>query len=160
MAIKHFSFSLVFLATATILLFGQSYGLRVNLCRRADYRALCYSVVKGLRNPNVATAAAIHRMISDTAGARKLAARLGRSDDLDVCKESYGDAVSNLKTCLVNLRRHDKASLKINLSAALSAYQDCNDALVDFGKYSRLSKTNTVLRRMASNGLYLASLIH
>lgn len=98
MAIKRFSFSLVFLATATILLFGQSYGLRVNLCRRADDGALCYSVVKGLRNPNVATAAAIHRMISDTTGARKLAARLGRSDDLDVCKESYRDAVSNLKT--------------------------------------------------------------
>ncbi|GMY26277.1 pectinesterase inhibitor-like [Fagus crenata] len=156
MAIKHCtSFSLVFLATATILLAGQAHGIRhINLCRRADYPKLCRLVVRGQVNPYVAMASAINQLIIATYKAEGLATRSGSKD----CRASYGDAISNLKTSLVNLRSHDKASLEINLAAALTDYVDCDDGLEDFGGRTPLGRTNGKLHRMASNSLYLASL--
>ncbi|XP_018860127.1 pectinesterase inhibitor-like [Juglans regia] len=163
MAIKHFaSLSLVILALATTLLAGQAEargGLGGNLCRRADYPVICRSAVKRLSNPYAAMSSAIRQLIDETNKAKRLAAKLGSSGAGDVCRESYSDAIGNLQTCSVNLRRHDKSGLRINLSAALSAFGDCDDALSDYGR-SPLSKTNQALNKMASNGLYLATLIH
>ncbi|KAG6650822.1 hypothetical protein I3843_06G064200 [Carya illinoinensis] len=163
MAIKHFaSLSLVILALATTLLAGQAEarrGLGGNLCRRANYPAICRSAVKGLRNPYAAMSSAIRQLIAQTNRAKRLAAKLGRSGAGEVCRESYADAIGDLRTCSVNLRRHDKPGLNINLSAALSAFGDCDDALSDYGR-SPLSRKNQALHKMASNGLYLATLIH
>lgn len=161
MAIKHVaSLSLVILALATTLLAGQAEargGLRGNLCSRADYPVICRSAVKRLSNPYAAMSSAIRQLIAETNKAKRLAARSGSAGE--VCRESYADAIGDLQTCSVNLRRHDKPGLKINLSAALSAFGDCDDALSDYGR-SPLSRTNDILHKMASNGLYLATLIH
>lgn len=163
MAIKHFtSLSLVILVLATTLLAGQAQargGFRGNLCRRADYPVVCRAAVKGQNNPYAAMSSAIRQLIAQTNRARNLAARLGRSEAGEVCRESYADAIGDLQTCSVNLRRHDKPGLNINLSAVLSAFGDCDDALSDYGR-SPLRRTNQALHKMASNGLYLASLIH
>ena len=143
---------LVFLATATLLLAGQARG--VNLCSKANFPAVCHAAVKNLKDPHSATRSAINLLIFKTAKAKVLARRFRSSD----CNEIYDDAVYNLFTCLENLKGHDKASLNINLSAALSDYEQCDDTFADFSRHSPLVRTNKLLKRMASNGLYLASL--
>ena len=143
---------LVFLATATLLLAGQARG--VNLCGKANFPAVCHAAVKNLKDPHSATRSAINLLIFKTAKAKVLARRFRSSD----CNEIYDDAVYNLFTCLENLKGHDKASLNINLSAALSDFEQCDDTFADFSRHSPLVRTNKLLKRMASNGLYLASL--
>jgi pectinesterase inhibitor-like protein len=167
MAIKHYtSFSLVFLATTTVLLVGRTHGhgLRTgkhDICQKADFKPLCRTVVKGLTDPRVALRSAIHQLIIQSRRAIRLADLHGKSDQyMDVCKESFDDALTSLRTSLKNLKNHDRASLNINLSAALSDYVTCDDAFSESGMGNPLGKIDALMSRMASNCLYLSSLVH
>lgn len=177
MAIKHYtSFSLVFLATTTVLLADRTHahgllrgghirghGLRIgkhDLCQKADFKPLCRAVVKGLTDPRAALGSAIHQLIIQSRRAMRLADKHGKSEYVDVCKESFDDAITSLGTSLKNLKKHDKASLDINLSAALSDYVTCDDAFSESGMGNPLGKIDARMRRMASNCLYLSSLVH
>lgn len=175
MAIKHYiSFSLVFLATTTfllagnthghgLLLHGHAHGLRIgkrDLCRKADYKPLCRSIVRGQSDPRAAVGSAIYQLIFQSRQAMRLADRLGKSPYAKSCKENFDDAIYNLNTCLQNLRKRDKASLNINLSAALNDYVTCDDTFSESGRSNPLRKTDALLRHMASNCLYLSTLIH
>ncbi|XP_041013171.1 pectinesterase inhibitor 12-like [Juglans microcarpa x Juglans regia] len=160
MAIEHcmISFSLVFLATVTILLAGQARAQ--SLCDKADYQPLCLSVIKGQTDAHLALESAITVLISQSQRAKISAGKKGDSQNLDVCKENFDDAISNLKTSLKNLKNGDMASLNINLSAALTDFVTCDDTFVESSETNPIGKTDTLLSHMASNCLYLSSLIH
>ncbi|KAG6713989.1 hypothetical protein I3842_05G181000 [Carya illinoinensis] len=160
MAIKHcmISFSLVFLATVTILLAGQACAK--NLCDKADYQPLCLSVIKGQTDAYSALESAITVLISQSHRAKSSAGKQGDSENLDVCKESFDDAISNLEKSLNNLKSHDMAGLNINLSAALTDFATCDDTFAESSETNPIGKTDTLLSHMASNCLYLSSLIH
>lgn len=163
------SFSMVFLAITTllILLADQAHGrglgsrrrnLGGDICRRSDYPAVCRSTVKGQTNPYAATQVAVKQLISASAAAKKVASKAGRSQVLGICKENYDDALSSLKTSLGYMRTHDKGSFNSYVSAALTDFDTCDDAFSEMGLSSPLLKTNTRLRQMASNVLYLATM--
>ncbi|KAB1202710.1 hypothetical protein CJ030_MR7G024230 [Morella rubra] len=165
MAMKHYtSFSLVFLATITGLLAGgadagEHSDNTKDLCHRADFQPLCRSVVKGLNEPHAALESAINQLISHSHRAKGLAGRHGKSQNVDVCKENFDDAIFNLKTSLKNLKTRDLDSLNTNLSAALSDYVTCDDAFTESSQNNPIGDTDTLLRHMASNCLYLSSLL-
>jgi hypothetical protein len=160
MAFKHYtSFSLVFLATATILLAGHAHGTK-DLCQEADYKALCRAVVKGLSEPHAALKPAIHLLIIESRRAFELADKQGKSMNVPVCKQNFDDAIDNLQKCLKNLKNRDFPRLKINLSAALSDYMICDYAITVSAFNNPISKNTALLRHMASNCLYLSSLLH
>lgn len=143
---------------------GEGLNLKFDLslmdiCKKSDYPGLCRSVVKGLKTPTVAIEAAIRQLMSETKQAMAVAQRQKSKPGMDVCYENYDDAYSNLETCLSNLKTHDKGSLNINLSAALTDYVTCDDAVAEVGGPSTLTRTNVMLREMASNCLYISSLI-
>ncbi|XP_038886537.1 uncharacterized protein LOC120076712 [Benincasa hispida] len=136
-----------------------SLNLSLDLCQRADFPALCRSVVKGIHDPSVAIESTIKQLMFQTKQAMNVARRR-KSSAMDVCIEVYDDAYSNLETCLSSLQSHDKGTLNINLSAALTDYVTCDDAVAEIGLISPVTRTNDLMRRMASNCLYLSSLIH
>ncbi|KAF3431223.1 hypothetical protein FNV43_RR25953 [Rhamnella rubrinervis] len=162
MAFKHYTlFSLVFLAAASISISGaQARG--VNLCAKADYPALCLLLVKGETDPTRATESVIYRLIRQTKKAKKHLSRFGTSQSqvIQVCQESYDDAIYDLHTCLDNLKSHDKAGFNSNLSAALTDYVTCDDAFGELGETSPVQNVNRKLRRMAGTGLYLETMVH
>ncbi|XP_022775592.1 uncharacterized protein LOC111317430 [Durio zibethinus] len=163
MAIKHLSpFSLVFLATATFLLAGQTAAriLDGDLCRKTDYPPLCKRAVKGsVSDPKLATELAVKALIDQTMGAKALAAKLGKSPKLDNCLTSYDDAIDNLKKSLDNINHKDPGSLMSNLSAVVADYETCDDAFAEAGQRSPLAATNKKSSHMASNCLALGSQI-
>lgn len=130
-----------------------------DLCGKADYPVLCRSVVRGLSKPSVALESAIRQLMLQTKMARTTAKRLRKSPGMEVCSETYKDAFGNLKTCLSTLKTGDKPTLNINLSAALTGYVTCDDAVAERGGTSPVTRTNLTLRQMATNCLYLSSLI-
>lgn len=167
------SFSMVFLAIVTLLFLSgeaEGRGLRVrrprgrgaggDICRRADYPGLCRAVVRGQRSPYAASQATVKQLIAETIAAKKAAAKAAGKyrQVLGVCKENYGDALSSLRTSLGNMKAHDKGSFNSNLSAALTDYETCEDTFSEMGIRSPLARTNTRLRQMADNGLYLATM--
>ncbi|KAM6589340.1 pectinesterase inhibitor-like [Cannabis sativa] len=163
------SFSMVFLGMAILLvLAGPAHGRRLSrkgrssggdICRGADYPAVCRAAVKGQKNPFVATQVALKQLISSTQGAKKSASKGGKgSQVLGICKENYDDALDNLQSSLNKMRAHDKGSFNSYVSASLTDFVTCDDAFSEMGITSPLSKNNARLRRMASNILYLATL--
>lgn len=159
MAIKHcmISFSLVFLATVTILLAGQAHAH--SLCKKADYQPLCLSIVKGQTDAHSALESAITALISRSNRAKSSVDKQGKSENVDDCTESFDDAVSNLKKSLDNLKNRDMASLNINLSAALTDFATCDDTFSESSETNPIGNKNILLSHMASNCLYLSSLI-
>ncbi|KAL0004291.1 hypothetical protein SO802_011852 [Lithocarpus litseifolius] len=166
MAFKHYNFfSLVFLATTTILLAGHSNGLAVDLdpndlCKDADNKLFCRAIVNNLTDTHDAVVSAIHKLIYASKNAKKLALKQGNSEEIDVCIENFEESIDNLKSGLKGLEEHDLPTLNINLSAALTNYVTCDDAFSDFGKTNPLAETDAFLEEMASNCLYLSTLIH
>jgi hypothetical protein len=163
MAIKHYiSFSLVFLATTTVFLHGHAHSLCIGKCdlyRKANYKPLYRSIVRGRSDPRAALESAIYQLIFKSRRAMRLADRLEKSQYAKSYKENFDNAIYNLNTCLQNLKKCDKASLNINLSAALNDYVTCDDTFSESGRSNPFRKTDALLRHMASNYLYLSTLI-
>ena len=133
-------------------------NLSLDLCKKADYPALCRSVVKGLVDPSTAMETSIKQLMVETKQAMSVAKRQ-KSSAMDVCIEVYDDAYSNLETCLSSLKSHDKGTLNINLSAALTDYVTCQDAIAEKGLSSPITRNNNLLSQMTTNCLYLSGLI-
>ncbi|XP_022151923.1 uncharacterized protein LOC111019778 [Momordica charantia] len=148
--------SLVFLAAAM----AQTHA--ADICAKADHVALCRSMAKGVgNNPVAATRAGIEKLITATKLAREASIKSGRSGALGVCKETYANAISELKTGLDYLQKKDKDSLNIELSGAMTDYTTCDDAIAEsgvVGKAVGVLKNDRMLLRMASTCLYLATL--
>ncbi|XP_038893230.1 pectinesterase inhibitor-like [Benincasa hispida] len=159
MAEKHLvSFSFVFLAVAVFA--GQAHGSTI--CDKSDYPALCRSAVKGASDPESALKAAIEHLISETNHAKESSQTVGNLKSLSVCKQNFKDAVDDLQKSLQHLKNYDLPSLKISLSGALTDYSTCDDAVVDNGDEKKalgVLSTDALLERLASNCLYLASLL-
>lgn len=159
-------FSLVLLATTTVLLASHTHGHssllsgKHDLCEKADFKPLCRTMVKGLADPRAALGSAIYQLIFQSRRAMRLVNMHGKSEYVDVCKENLDDAIDNLNTCLQNLKENDLASLNTNLSAALADYVTCDDSFSESGQSNPFGQIDELLRDMASNCLYLSTLLH
>lgn len=156
MAEKH----MVLYFVAAAVLAGQADG--ADICEKAAYASLCRSSVKGATEPAAGLQAAIEHLILETKHAKESSMKLGAMKCLDVCKQNYDDAVTDLQKSVQYLTKNDKPSLKISLSAALTDYVTCDDAVMESGnskKVGDLMSVDVVLRHMAANCLHLASLL-
>lgn len=151
------SFSLVVLAAVFAV---QVHG--TDICSKADYGPLCRSVVKGASDPIAAMKTSIEHLMLETQRAKSTSTKLGKSQSMDVCKQNFDDAIYDLEKSLEYLKKNDKPGLKISLSAALTYYVTCDDAVAEGGIMQMaegLLSTDTMLRHMASNCLYLSTLL-
>ncbi|CAK9316576.1 unnamed protein product [Citrullus colocynthis] len=159
MAGRHLvSFSLVILAVAALT--GQAHGSAI--CDKADFPALCRSTVKDASDPTSAMTAAIEHLIFETEHAKDSSQKIGNLKSLSVCKQNLDDALDDLQKSLQYLKNNDIPSLKISLSGALTDYSTCDDAVMENGdekKASGVLNTDTLLRNLAGNCLYLATLL-
>ncbi|XP_022151772.1 uncharacterized protein LOC111019676 [Momordica charantia] len=148
--------SLVLVAVAV----AQAHA--ADICAKADYAALCRSMVKGAgNNPVAATRAGIEKLILATKIAREARLKSAKSGALGVCKETFANAISELKMGLDYLQKKDKDSLNIELSGAMTDYTTCDDAIAEsgvVGKAVGIVKIDRTLLNMASNCLYLSTL--
>ncbi|KAJ8758981.1 hypothetical protein K2173_003219 [Erythroxylum novogranatense] len=151
------SFSLVFLATATVLLAGQVV-VASDLCAGADYKPLCKSLLKGINNPAVATEAIINNLIRQTTHAKSLASRLGKDQKLDACIDNYDLALDSLNKALIAYKGNDKEKCAIMLSACIASYSTCEDTFAEFDLPSPLEKDDSRMEQTAATGLLVAKL--
>ncbi|KAJ4711058.1 Pectinesterase inhibitor [Melia azedarach] len=166
MAIKNCnSLSLHFLAAAAaFILVAAGKGADAvlpprDLCKDTDYQPLCRSVLKGITSPEQATQAFINATIHETALAKDVVKRLGKSKELDTCHDSFVYAISSLKNALRNLNEHDRLALNTNLNAAVTNYAACDDVYAELGQISPFANNTKTLRHMTSNCIALAILV-
>ena len=135
------SFSLVFVATATLLLLlsAQSTDARFRginqFCRTSDHRLLCTAMVNGAQNWHEAVFNAIHSTLAIATRMKRLLPTVGpaltdlpvesRDSTLQACQSNFGDAVDNLMQALTFLEAKDTGSLNSYLSAV--SISDCLD---------------------------------
>ncbi|EOA34730.1 hypothetical protein CARUB_v10022301mg [Capsella rubella] len=129
-------------------------------CSVSDFKVLCRSVVKGQKNVNAATEVSIRELMKRTIKAKE-AAKIGRKSGggLKTCYSNYDSALDNLQKALKNIKQNDGFSLNINLSASLTDFDTCNDAMAG-GKGSNVfAKSTSTLHEMADNCLALSTLV-
>ena len=73
------------------------------------------------------------------------------------CKDSYIDALDNLKEAMNALPQRDFGTMNSLLSAAIMDFSDCEEEF--FERNSPLLEFNAKLTKMTSNGLAIVSLI-
>ncbi|XP_010552665.1 PREDICTED: uncharacterized protein LOC104822979 [Tarenaya hassleriana] len=128
-------------------------------CSVTDFPVLCKSAVKNMKDPLSATAAAINALLPLTEKA-KAEAQKGKSDGgFSICLSNYDSAIDNLNKSLKNIRENDGFSLNVNLSAALTNFETCNDAVDGSPAAKDIAKSAGVLRQMADNCLSLSTLL-
>ncbi|KAL0795345.1 hypothetical protein Bca101_066722 [Brassica carinata] len=123
-----------------LLLVASSQALKLSLgdpCTVADYPKLCRRTIKGQTNVNAATDMAIKELMNRTMQAKDMAKKEPKGDGgVAVCLSTFGSAFDNLEKALKNIQGNDSISLNINLSAALTDYDTCSDALKETGEVS------------------------
>ncbi|XP_077252688.1 pectinesterase inhibitor 6-like [Tasmannia lanceolata] len=146
------------------------------ICRHARHLGLCMAVahpmkwaggrVHGPIGPEAICKSSIHATIQKVVQARALATKLTQSHaqntmsaaNLNVCREVYTDALGNLMVSIKNMDNRASADLNINLSAVISDVSTCEDGFMETpGVGSPLTKINSVITKLASNNLDLAS---
>ncbi|KAL1216475.1 hypothetical protein V5N11_008843 [Cardamine amara subsp. amara] len=159
------------LATAVVLLLLTASQSGVAMARRhmhgrrdpcsvSDFKVLCRSVVKGQKNVNAATEVSIRELMKRTIKAKE-AARSGRKSGggLKTCYSNYDSALDNLQKALKNIKQNDGFSLNINLSASLTDFDTCNDAMGGAKASKVFAQSTTTLHEMADNCLALSTLV-
>ncbi|WZZ16803.1 hypothetical protein YC2023_109892 [Brassica napus] len=124
--------------TTFLLLVASSQALKLSLgdpCTVADYPKLCRRTIKGQTNVNAATDMAIKELMKRTMQAKDMAKKEPKGDGgVAVCLSTFGSAFDNLDKALKNIQGNDGFSLNINLSAALTDYDTCSDAMKETGE--------------------------
>lgn len=130
-------------------------------CAVSDFKVLCRSVVKGQRNVNAATEVSIRELMKRTIKAKEAAATGRKSGGgLKTCFSNYDNALENLQKALDNIKENDGFSLNINLSASLTQFDTCNDAMGgDKASNTVFAKSTSTLHEMADNCLALSTLV-
>ena len=169
--VKKYSVSLVFLAVVT-LGNAQGHPNAVNpLCKTAKDPAFCTSMVKGAKNPHEAAANAIAASLEvvkrtkplvDTQAVVSLLPRTllpaSRESMVSTCRDNYQDVIDNLTGALADLKKGDKDSLIIKLSA--SCLSDCVDGFQQFNIPSpNMKKAQEELNRYTEYSLVVSKLV-
>ncbi|KAF3606609.1 hypothetical protein DY000_02046292 [Brassica cretica] len=105
---------------------------------------------------------AIKELMKRTMQAKDMAKKEPKGDGgVAVCLSTFGSAFDNLDKALKNIQGNDGFSLNINLSAALTDYDTCSDAMKETGEVSVsvFYKSAGVLYKMADNCLALSTLV-
>ena len=163
MVFKHYTFfSLVILATASILLAGHAHGrvLTDDLCKNAQNKPLCRKIVNNRTDPHDALVSSIHKLIYESKAATKLAHQQGESREMDVCIAKFEDSIDILKKSLKSLEDRDLPGLNVNLLAAMNGYVACDDAFSESKVINPIDKIDAFLCEMAVNSIYLSGYIH
>ncbi|CAH2033714.1 unnamed protein product [Thlaspi arvense] len=132
-----------------------------DLCTVADFPVLCRGTIKGQTNVNAATDVAIRELMKRTRQARDIAKKeLKRDGGVATCLSNFNSAFDNLEKALQNIKENDGFSLNINLSAALTDYDTCSDAMKGSQEINNVVyKSAGVLYQMADNCLALSTLV-
>lgn len=129
-------------------------------CSVADFPALCRGTIKGQTNVNAATDVAIRELMKRTRQAKEIAEKeLKREGGVATCLSNFNSAFDNLDEALKNIKENDGFSLNINLSAALTDYDTCSDAMKETREVNVVYKSAGVLYKMADNCLALSTLV-
>lgn len=129
-------------------------------CTVADFPALCRGTIKGHKNVNAATDVAIRELMKRTRQAKGIAKKeLKRDGGVATCLSNFNSAFDNLDKALKNIKENDGFSLNINLSAALTDYDTCSDAMKGTQELNVVYKSAGVLYQMADNCLALSTLV-
>ncbi|KFK41464.1 hypothetical protein AALP_AA2G134300 [Arabis alpina] len=129
-------------------------------CSVSDFKVLCRSVVKGQKNVNAATEVSIRELMKRTIKAKQAAASGRKSGGgFDTCYSNYDSAIDNLQKALNNIKQNDGFSLNINLSASLTDFDTCNDAMGGAKASNMFAKSTSTLHEMADNCLALSTLV-
>ncbi|CAN6873484.1 unnamed protein product [Brassica oleracea] len=130
-------------------------------CMVTDFPALCRGTINGQTNVNAATDVAIRELMKRTRHARDIAKKELRVLDGGVatCLSNFNSAFDNLDKALKNVKENDGFSLNINLSAALTDYDTCSEAMKGSKEINVVYKSAGVLYKMADNCLALSTLV-
>ncbi|CAG7893247.1 unnamed protein product [Brassica rapa] len=129
-------------------------------CSVSDFKVLCRSVVKGQKNVNAATEVSIRELMKRTTKAKEVAASGRKSGGgLETCYSNYDSAIGNLQKALKDLKKNDGFSLNINLSASLTEFDTCNDAMGGAKASNVFARSTKTLHEMADNCLALSTLV-
>ncbi|EXB71065.1 Pectinesterase inhibitor [Morus notabilis] len=143
------------------------------LCFQTDYPSLCLSSLSPFLagksfSITSALAAAIkaasqHAKQAAATAAKLAASREANEDDkeaIGTCKDSYEDALDNLQQAAEAVPSQDIGTVNSMLSAVVTDSENCGDATEGTEAGTKLSKYDDKLRKLASNGLAIASLIN
>ncbi|CAN8291679.1 unnamed protein product [Cochlearia groenlandica] len=151
---------LLLLATTSSQSMAPSSLPLMDPCTAVDYPALCRGTIKGLTNVNAATDVAIRELMKRTRQAKEIATKeLKREGGVATCLSNFNSAFDNLDKALNNIKENDVFSLNINLSAALTDYDTCSDAMKESNQVNVVYKSAGVLYKMADNCLALSTLV-
>ncbi|KAG6478980.1 pectinesterase inhibitor-like [Zingiber officinale] len=81
------------------------------------------------------------------------------ASNLQVCSDSYDDAVDNLDDAEAAVKANDKGTMNSMLSALVTDFSTCEDSFSEMNAKSPQAATDDLLTKMASNCLALASLL-
>lgn len=79
--------------------------------------------------------------------------------NLKVCEDSYNDALYSLEKAKKAMDSDDMPTLAINLSAALTNYDTCENGFVEMPGLSPMSKNDDKLAKLVKDGLALCDLM-
>ncbi|KAF8109980.1 hypothetical protein N665_0089s0098 [Sinapis alba] len=131
-------------------------------CMVTDFPALCRGTINGETNVNAATDVAIRELMKRTRHARDIAKKELKLVDgagVATCLSTFNSAFDNLNKALNNVKENDGLSLNINLSAALTDYDTCSEAMKGSKEINVVYKSAGVLYKMADNCLALSTLV-
>ncbi|GKV14553.1 hypothetical protein SLEP1_g25409 [Rubroshorea leprosula] len=157
------SFSVVFLATASLLLTGHATARNLeesyDLCQNADFKDLCRNTIQGTNDPNAAVEMSINKLITKTENVKKVDERVSKQPKMSACSSNYDSAINNLKKALESVKQKDKQALMTALSHVVEDYSTCDDMVADGPLKSPLGSSNQDMIQMVSNILALATMI-
>lgn len=81
------------------------------------------------------------------------------ASNLQVCSDSYDDAMDNLDDAEEAVKANDKGTMNSMLSALVTDFSTCEDSFSEMNAQSPQAATDDLLTKMASNCLALASLL-
>ncbi|CAA7035997.1 unnamed protein product [Microthlaspi erraticum] len=152
----------IFLLAAAWIQSAAALGISIaDPCYVAQFPVLCRGTIKGQTNVYAATDVAIRELMRRTRHAKDIAKKeMKPIGGVSTCMSNFNSAFDNLDTALSNIKDNDSFGLNINLSAALTDYDTCKDAMQGAREtHSVVYKSAGVLFQMADNCLALSTLV-